>query len=114
MSESVKRDDTKLDWFGVRTLHLWTERHAYEERVTLWRADSFVTAIALAEADAREYMPDYTEYLGLAQAYDTKVDDFSIEPSFEAFSMVRESDLSPSDYVDTFFDTGREYGGSLD
>jgi hypothetical protein len=42
----------------------------YEERITLWRASDFDHAIALAEAEAREYAADLGhEYSGLAQAY---------------------------------------------
>lgn len=103
-------DAPLLDWYGVRTVYQWLESGAYEERVTLWKASSFEQAILLAEADAKEYQSGKVKYLGFAQAYDTKMDDIPIESSFEAFSLLRESDLPPADYITKFFDSGREYG----
>lgn len=84
----------------------------YEERITLWRTTSMDEAIARAEADAHEYVAllstppaDPHEYVGLAQAYllaDTPGD------GAEVFSLIRDSDLTPEDYLDAFFDTGAE------
>lgn len=94
--------------FGVRCLF----RHAggmYEERITLWRARDFAHAIELAEAEAARYCEDLTSttYVELAQAYE--LDDDPAVQGAEVFSLVRDSDLSPSDYVDRFFDTGDEH-----
>jgi hypothetical protein len=104
-----------LSWFGVRCLF----RHhgdVYEERVTLWRAHDFAEAIELAEAEAREYAavlssPDgRNEYIEFAQAY--LLDD---EPGHgaEVFSLLRDSDLPPGEYVDRFFDTGEEHESTV-
>lgn len=79
---------------------------SYEERITLWLAKSFEDSIVLAEADAWQYAEDVEcEYMGFAQAYQ-----LSDEPGHgaEVFSLIRESRLSPSRYLDHFFDTGRE------
>lgn len=81
---------------------------AYEERITLWRATSGAEAIARAEVEAQEYVADLgeeSEYLGLAQAY--QLDDDPVDRA-EVFSLMRESELSPKEYLETFFSTGSE------
>jgi hypothetical protein len=86
-----------------------TSPQIYEERITLWRADSFDEAIAMAEEEARRYAEDDREqpftYLGLAQAYRAYE---GPRHGAEVFSLMRESDHEPDDYLDTFFDTGQE------
>jgi hypothetical protein len=79
---------------------------AYEERITLWRANSLDHAIELAEADAIEYGDSVdSEYLGIAQASAC-----ADEPGHgvEVFALIRYSPLGPTEYLDHFFDTGRE------
>lgn len=80
----------------------------------MWRAASFEDAIAKAEAEAIEYITQEDEptrrpfrYLSLAQAYRMSERD---EPGegIEVFSMLRESNKKPSDYLTRFFDTGTE------
>ncbi len=39
-------------WFGVRCVFRWSASPTYEERITLWQADSLDDAIARAEDDA--------------------------------------------------------------
>lgn len=100
------------DWFSVRCLFHCVNLapDLYEERVTLWRADSFEEAIALAEAEAAEYaeMVDF-RYIGLAQAY--LLDD-EVGHGAEVYSLMRSSGLPPEEYLDTFFDTGSEHQGT--
>ncbi|WP_344177249.1 hypothetical protein [Kribbella lupini] len=81
----------------------------YEERITLWRAASAEDAIERAEAEALEYAGSVVEspdsYLGMAQSYqlfDAPGD------GAEVFSLMRTSALEPTEYLDTFFDTGAE------
>jgi hypothetical protein len=96
----IFRDLDPQDAFGIGP-----GEASYEERITLWRAESFDHAIELAEAEAAEYggMVD-SEYLGIAQAY------ISAEPQHgaEVFSLLRYSTLGRSEYLDHFFDTGSE------
>jgi hypothetical protein len=68
-------------WFTVRCVFRMErlkqidglqDTYAYEERMTLWQAESFDDAISLAEAEGREYcdvLPP-AEYLRIAQAYE--------------------------------------------
>jgi len=97
----------------VRCLFLWKRRpeqkaaHLYEERITLWQATGIEEALVLAEQEAKVYSSDgESEFLDFSQAY------WLTEPlpasGVEVFSLLRESDLVPSAYIDAFFDSGAE------
>ncbi|WP_433252173.1 hypothetical protein ACQPYK_07305 [Streptosporangium sp. CA-135522] len=105
----IETSDT--GWYAVRCVFRWGPSHGtYEERVTLWRAGSFDEAIAMAEREAAEYVAESPfEYLELAQAY--RLADDAIESGTEVFSLLRDSDLEPEEYLNAFFDTGRERQG---
>jgi hypothetical protein len=111
---TVEHKQTKtgpLTWYGVRCIFKGHDDSAYEERVTLWRAESFEHAIERAEAEAVAYAANVDfEYLGLAQAFDTKA--VRITNGAEVFSLIRNSSLQPRDYLDRFFDTGTERQGT--
>ena len=98
-------------WYGVRGVFRWTgaEGTPYEERVTLWRAHSLDEALVRSEFEAERYATQSgTEYLGFAQAY-VIGDDGMPADGAEVFSLLRDSDLMPDDYLATFFDTGAEH-----
>jgi len=93
-------------WFSVRCF--FRTEDTYEERITLWLADDFDSAIALAEAEAHEYAGIVgNEYLGSAQAF--HLSDGDLQPGVEVFSLIRQSDLESDEYLNTFFDTGAEF-----
>ena len=99
---------SEAGWYGVRCLYCHDQSlpTTYEERVTIWRAASLDDAIRLAEQDAAGYASDLdSEYLGLAQAYAMPDPP---EAGREVFSLCRESELPPTQYLDAFFDTGHE------
>lgn len=99
------------DWFGVRCVFHDPEG-TYEERVTIWSAGSFDEAVLMAESEAKEYASDVgSRFLGFAQAY---VMEDPPTQGAEVFSLLRDSDLDPEEYLDTFFDTGDEREASLD
>ena len=83
----------------------------YEERITLWRANSSDEAIAKAEAEAEAYAAVIeeapSEYLGLGQSY--ALADSATEDGAEVFSLIRDSNLDAERYIDTFFETGDEH-----
>jgi hypothetical protein len=87
---------------------------AYEERITVWRAASFEAVIARAEAEASEYAAFFDQLgtisLKFSQTYKLGIDG-AIEDGDEVFSLIRDSELSPQDYIDRHFDTGTEYQG---
>jgi hypothetical protein len=98
--------------YSVRCIFRWLPRQGqalrnlYEERITLWTAPNIDAAIELAETEALEYASEGEEYLGLSQAY-ALYDE--VGPSgIEVFSLLRESDLEPREYLNAFFDTGHE------
>ena len=97
--------------YSVRCLLRWHSRtevakYLYEERITLWQAERLDQAIELAEQEATAYAGDADEFLGFSQAY--ALVDLLAGHGVEVFSLLRESDLEPNEYIDTFFDTGGE------
>jgi hypothetical protein len=106
VSDSVS-DDAERGWFGVRCIFKDARNGIYEERITLWRANDFSDAISQAENEALEYAAIFesVSYLGLAQGFS-----LTEEPGHgsEVFSLMRESDLSDEEYLDTFFSAGSE------
>lgn len=84
-----------------------SERHLYEERITVWRTASFEQAIERAEREAQEYAQDREcKYLGFAQAYYLSVE--QLRSGSEVFSLMRGSNLTQTKYLDKHFDTGAE------
>ena len=102
-----------MESFSVRCIFRWEPTPGqqapflYEERITLWQADTAEQAAELAEREAEGYAQDHgAEYLEYWQSYvlADPVDAHGIE----VFSLLRESPLPPDEYLDTFFDTGAE------
>jgi hypothetical protein len=93
-------------WFGVRCFFKVADA-SYEERITIWRASGHDDAIAMAEDEAHEYANalDGVSYLHMAQSY--LIGD-APEQGSEVFSLIRDSELDPDEYLDAFFNTGTE------
>ena len=115
-------DGDAIFWYGVRCIFVSAHNKPwgptdleegesdYEERITIWRAADMDDAIARAEAEALEYAETLEmDYAGLAQCY--RLAD-ELESGAEVFSLIRRSTLDVADYLDQFFDTGREFTGS--
>ncbi|MEQ4301460.1 hypothetical protein ABNF97_08725 [Plantactinospora sp. B6F1] len=104
-----------IGWFAVRCvfrLRAGVASQLYEERLTLWRTQSFEQAVALAEDEALGYAaerPDM-DFVWFAQAYQ-----LFDEPGHgaEVFSLVRASELEPPAYLTRFFDSGEERQGDI-
>ena len=97
-------------WFSARSV-IRLERpgdgRVYEERITLWSAQSNDEAIARAERDAAEYASEVDgEALGMVQAF--ALSDAPADGS-EVYSLMRTSDLEPDAYLARHFDTGHEH-----
>jgi hypothetical protein len=93
------------DWYAVRCIFAvgWPPEavgKTYEERITLWQARSIDEAIERAEAEASEYASEIEEspsrYLGLAQAFHLFG---SPADGAEVFSLLRDSQLAPDEYL---------------
>lgn len=106
-----------MAWFAVRSIFLFDARaegedDTYEERVRLFDAADADAAIARSEVEAAEYEADHDgcTALGFHQSYA-----LFDEPGdgAEVFSLMRDSDLEPDDYLDRFFDTGAEREGRV-
>ncbi|MFF0723057.1 hypothetical protein [Micromonospora sp. NPDC003816] len=116
MTRPNEETQAEVGWFCVRCVFRVggdSASQVYEERLTLWRAEAFDEAIALAEDEALGYAAEQSdmEFVGLAQAYRL----FS-EPGngAEVFSLVRASALDPPAYLTRFFDTGEERQADTD
>jgi hypothetical protein len=100
-------EDGEPGWFGVRCIFRWSDPPTYEERLTLWEADSLDQAIEKAEQEAVAYATQLrSEYLQIAQAYWIGPD--RPGEGAELFSLLRDSELDADDYIDAFYDTGSE------
>ena len=113
----MTRPAVEEPWYSVRCLFAFEADDGlmYEERVTIWRTESFQAAIEMAELEAHEYARTLEgTYLGLAQAFHLGVDDRQLEDGDEVFSLMRVSDLGPDEYVTRFFATGREHQRHMD
>lgn len=101
-----------VSWFGVRSVFRHRLLGVYEERVTIWNARSVDEAIERAEAEAIEYCSHLheVEYVRFSEAYRF---DGVPEDGAEVFSLMRESNRPPEEYVRRFFGTGEERTGSL-
>jgi hypothetical protein len=67
----MAESDEEEPWYSVRCVLRSASDNGsgalYEERITLWRAESFEEAIERAEREALEYSADVeAEYVGLA------------------------------------------------
>ncbi|MEU5883245.1 hypothetical protein [Spirillospora sp. NPDC047279] len=99
-------------WFAVRCIIKDDNAGTYEERITIWRAASFDEAVILAEREIDEYTSslDGVFYVGLAQAF--RMEGVPDQGS-EVFSLIRESDLEPNEYLSSYFSTGSEKQGTI-
>jgi hypothetical protein len=106
-ADEVQGAEGEPGWFGVRCIFRWSQPPTYEERITLWEAESLDEAIAKAEAEAATYAERLdSEYLDIAQAY--WIGPAQPANGSETFSLMRDSELDADDYLDTFYDTGQE------
>lgn len=109
---SYKQNESTAKWFGVKTLYRLEGKsvtpgmQCYEERVTIWRADSFEEAIEMASLEAQEYAEGTGTYLRFCQAFEMYNDP---KDGAEVYSIQREDERDPNTYIDAMYDTGREY-----
>ena len=74
----------------------------------MWEAESLDQAIEFAEKEAEEYEELGAKSLGLFQCYSMFEEVELAEQGIEIFSLIRDSNLKPQEYLDSFFDTGFE------
>jgi len=103
---------TQKIWFGARTVYDATPKEdkevkTYEERVVVLLATDFDEAIEKAECEANTYAAEsdmeYLGYVNVFQIFNDNIDDKT-----EVYSLMWDSILDASKYIDTFFDTGSE------
>jgi Domain of unknown function (DUF4288) len=103
-----------LKWYTAKTIYKHqrvedgTPKMMFEERIVLLQATDFDDAIAKAEAETTEYcdINDGTVYLGFVDVF--HLFDETVGHGVEVYSLMRESNLSDKDYLDHFYDDGKE------
>lgn len=102
------------EWFAAKTVckhrrvEDGTAKTLFEERVVLLQATDFDDAIAKGEAEVQAYCRGLREvaYAGYINVYRLFAD--TVGHGTEVFSLMRESELPDNDYLDHFYDDGRE------
>jgi len=94
-------------WYSVRALFEAPAHGYFEERITMWRAESAEQALGKGEAEAREYAKQhgytftgFIESFHLAEAH--------LSEGTEVFSLLRDSPLESREYISRHLDTGGE------
>lgn len=80
------------------------KRNLYEERITIWSARNFDSAIKKAEKEAFQYAKKTeSEYLKFAQCFHL-YDEVNANGQ-EVFSLMREHNYSSEKYLDRYFES---------
>jgi hypothetical protein len=107
---SRQRGDNVDKWYSTRCVFEWVPG-VFEERVTLWEAESLDAAIQMAEREAFNYSSKVEGhqivFTGLIQAFEVGLN--RPESGTEVFSLLRDSHLSSDAYLTKYFDTGTEH-----
>lgn len=114
IGESMKNTEP---WYGVRLIyhHKNDLCNAYEEQIVIVRAESFAEAIEQAEILAEEYQSETTVYTGHAMCFHIfDKSEERLSHGTEVFSLIRKSDLEPSEYINRYYDTGTECAGEFE
>ena len=110
-------NENSSDWYSCKCIFVSTREDTtcdftYEERITLWNAIDADTAIKLAEDEASAYAKEnevkYTGFCTSFQLFDQPIS------GKEIYSIIRNSDLDPEQYLDEHYDTGEERAEDCD
>jgi hypothetical protein len=98
------------DWYSVRSIFRsdTTEdgkpRRAFEERVVLFRAESFDEALAKGEAEAKQYASDWPHPKILNRIVAFHIHDEDLREGDEVWSCIRDLDISDEEFHRRIFD----------
>jgi len=116
---SEKEMESTRKWYAIKCIFEVPAReelgkHLYEERVLLWKAESFEEAFEFAKKEAKEYEKEAEgiSFIGRSDAYE--IDHDIIGHGSELWSHQRGSNFEPHNYVRTFIDTEKEVGYEID
>jgi hypothetical protein len=109
--EWIPESDPDSYWFAVRLVVLHEESH-YEETITIWKSPDAETAMERARRMAEDVSSTVGgRTLPFAQSFRLA---HVPGDGAEVFSLIRESNLSPDEYLKTFFWTGHENEDFID
>ena len=103
-----------VGWYSAKSVYRHqlvqdgVTKTVFEERVVLFHAANFDEAIAKAETEANRYCSDVENvvYLGFVSVYYLPED--TVDEGTEIYSLMRDSDLSDTEYLTRFHDEGHE------
>lgn len=100
----------KRPWFSAKSLFYDEDNNMYEERIILLNANTQDEALDKAKDEAIEYAKslDNVQYAGYSEIFN--LFDTNVVEGVELYSTMRKSELSASDYIEQFLDTGNEIG----
>lgn len=105
-------------WFGVRLLYRHTHAtgQSYEERILIVHSKTAEDAIETAEwLSVQEYESETTERLDYAMTFNIfDCDGPCLPHGTEVFSLIRDSELTPDEYLDRFHRSGSERSQQID
>jgi len=102
----------KKKLYSVRSVFRYKDlsdkkKFVYEERITIWEAESNKSAFKKSEEEAKAYAKENKcDHLDFGQSFYLYVTEMT--SGTEVFSLMRESNKKKNDYLDSFFDTGNE------
>lgn len=110
----LKRTVKRMEWYGAKAIFMHSDlakngsSTVYEERIVVLRAQSLDQAITRAEAAAAKYVRGLKgcKYIGFVDVF--HMYEARIEEGTEVFSLMRDSRLKPKQYLDRFYDSGKE------
>lgn len=95
--------DKNEPWYSVKTLLYNTEVKTYEERIVLFRANSFDDAESQAIAQSKEHVSNLNGiiFIGIIDVF--HLYDQPIGSGSEVFSQMIKSDLSSKEFIQRFY-----------
>ena len=109
MNEVMKKDD----YYAVRCLfsHPTRERiknqNLYEERITIWEAQTWEEAYKMAELEAKNYAKE-ADAIFIEATDSFKLFDNKFNSGLEVWSTMRDSKVSNAEYISNYINTGKE------
>ncbi|MDP0490398.1 MAG: DUF4288 domain-containing protein [Verrucomicrobiota bacterium JB023] len=104
-------------WYAVKCIFSHPSRakegegNLYEERITLWKAESWNEAFRKAEKEAKEYEAEDCVFIEATDAF--HLFDDEIKNGTEVWSGMRDSHFDSDTYIKTFCVSGRERMSTL-
>ena len=107
------------EWYSAKTIFKHSvvdggaQKSVFEERVVLLKATDFREAIEKAEAEAAAYCSASVSAIDLGYVDVYLLSEDAVGEGTEVYSLMRDSKLTDSEYLNQFHDTGNERKGRI-